>query len=703
MTWNTLSLLLPRAAHLAAALVGTAAIGGSEPIVLYTNASENADVSFILSRDGSTVVRSYFPDLKSPVVTDRWTIATGVVRLPSAPDGDPWIASSVNSRGDLVGGRTNPSDFLANAVLFDAASGAFVAGAGAYETCVVAAAPPLIGLPSRAFLGDGAPSAVYRWTPGAFTPYSLPTAGPIPQVMAVAPFADICGGASYSLVGGEVRAQPFRCDDTAGESLIPLSVPAPDVSGEVIFMNWDASTILMRTWRTLPDGSQRFRLVRRTSSEDQILELPGGASTLKVWGANDALDTIVFSATTPTGASFPQTVWVLDEGFRTAVEFLASRGIAAPTAAAALGISGDSETFLASLTNDSLVLFTGLDSPSCGSGGSCFVAGPTAGCNDAECCGRVCEFDPYCCSVKWDTLCVQGAEYHCLGCGDPANGACTEVHANPGCADAECCTSVCAVDSFCCSTSWDALCADRALATCRSGETCADAILLSNLFPNTFTIDTTGVVPDGVAAGCGVNDTRATWRILRATCSGMTTIRLCASGALTSQATIAAYRTCGGLSINCTNSSGGACLLSPFGASLTFFTVAGEEYLIRFSAENGAAILGTATLSPVECAQVCGSGGPCNEAHGPGCSDSICCESVCSFDSYCCAVAWDSLCVSTASQLCFDPADLNGDGSVNAADLSILLGAWGTSGVGDIDGDGTVGAADLALLLSAWG
>jgi hypothetical protein len=59
--------------------------------------------------------------------------------------------------------------------------------------------------------------------------------------------------------------------------------------------------------------------------------------------------------------------------------------------------------------------------------------------------------------------------------------------------------------------------------------------------------------------------------------------------------------------------------------------------------------------------------------------------------------------VSTASQLCFDPADLNRDGSVNAADLSILLGAWGTSGVGDIDGDGAVGAADLALLLSAWG
>ncbi len=47
-------------------------------------------------------------------------------------------------------------------------------------------------------------------------------------------------------------------------------------------------------------------------------------------------------------------------------------------------------------------------------------------------------------------------------------------------------------------------------------------------------------------------------------------------------------------------------------------------------------------------------------------------------------------------------ADLDGDGRVNAADLAILLGAWGTDGAGDLDGDGAVGAADLALLLGAW-
>ena len=48
------------------------------------------------------------------------------------------------------------------------------------------------------------------------------------------------------------------------------------------------------------------------------------------------------------------------------------------------------------------------------------------------------------------------------------------------------------------------------------------------------------------------------------------------------------------------------------------------------------------------------------------------------------------------------PADLNGDGNVNAADLSELLGAWGTAG-GDVDGSGSTDAADLAVLLGAWG
>ncbi|MCA9291259.1 MAG: DNRLRE domain-containing protein [Phycisphaerales bacterium] len=48
--------------------------------------------------------------------------------------------------------------------------------------------------------------------------------------------------------------------------------------------------------------------------------------------------------------------------------------------------------------------------------------------------------------------------------------------------------------------------------------------------------------------------------------------------------------------------------------------------------------------------------------------------------------------------------DLNGSGTVDAADLAILLAAWGPCGrcSADLDADGTVGPSDLALLLAQW-
>lgn len=50
-----------------------------------------------------------------------------------------------------------------------------------------------------------------------------------------------------------------------------------------------------------------------------------------------------------------------------------------------------------------------------------------------------------------------------------------------------------------------------------------------------------------------------------------------------------------------------------------------------------------------------------------------------------------------------NPADLNGDGVVNAADLAALLSQWGAKGgSADLDASGSVGASDLAILLSSW-
>ena len=50
------------------------------------------------------------------------------------------------------------------------------------------------------------------------------------------------------------------------------------------------------------------------------------------------------------------------------------------------------------------------------------------------------------------------------------------------------------------------------------------------------------------------------------------------------------------------------------------------------------------------------------------------------------------------------PADLDGNGDVGAADLSLVLAAWGNAkSAADLNGDGDVGAADLSLVLAAWG
>jgi len=48
-------------------------------------------------------------------------------------------------------------------------------------------------------------------------------------------------------------------------------------------------------------------------------------------------------------------------------------------------------------------------------------------------------------------------------------------------------------------------------------------------------------------------------------------------------------------------------------------------------------------------------------------------------------------------------ADLDGNCVVDGADLSIVLGAWATSGPGDLDNNGIVDGADLSIVLGFWG
>lgn len=47
--------------------------------------------------------------------------------------------------------------------------------------------------------------------------------------------------------------------------------------------------------------------------------------------------------------------------------------------------------------------------------------------------------------------------------------------------------------------------------------------------------------------------------------------------------------------------------------------------------------------------------------------------------------------------------DLSGNGFVDGADLAVVLGNWGTDGLGDVNEDGIIDGADLAIILGTWG
>ena len=103
-------------------------------------------------------------------------------------------------------------------------------------------------------------------------------------------------------------------------------------------------------------------------------------------------------------------------------------------------------------------------------GGACDTANGTPGCDDAECCAAVCAIESACCDVIWDSLCVDIAASSCGGgggvCGDVNSGDCYTDTGTPGCDNQECCELICALDPFCCETSWDAICATAATENC---------------------------------------------------------------------------------------------------------------------------------------------------------------------------------------------------------------------------------------------
>lgn len=102
--------------------------------------------------------------------------------------------------------------------------------------------------------------------------------------------------------------------------------------------------------------------------------------------------------------------------------------------------------------------------------GSCCDSHIGGGCADAACCGSVCACDPFCCEVAWDEDCAGlgyqssgcGAEAMCgcaSICGAIGSVDCCVGGNTPGCSDRDCCERVCQCDPYCCEVEWDSNCA----------------------------------------------------------------------------------------------------------------------------------------------------------------------------------------------------------------------------------------------------
>ncbi len=124
-------------------------------------------------------------------------------------------------------------------------------------------------------------------------------------------------------------------------------------------------------------------------------------------------------------------------------------------------------------------------------------------------------------------------------CGVPTAGDCLLVHETPGCADAACCSAVCDIDPYCCTTQWDYLCRQMTMDAPACGvlppvndEPSGALFIAAGLIPLT-TVGATDSTDVSIPASCGglFGDEirRDVWFEYRAGRTGTVTISTCPS------------------------------------------------------------------------------------------------------------------------------------------------------------------------------
>lgn len=311
------------------------------------------------------------------------------------------------------------------------------------------------------------------------------------------------------------------------------------------------------------------------------------------------------------------------------------------------------------------------------------------GCIVIECCQLVCKTNPLCCEIQWDAECAALADAVCDGLVCPSPGACLDVREEPGCDDPDCCKLVCRVDSFCCFTAWDALCVQAADLLCGTGP-CTIAIPAEALDeeepcykrlndgcnrPEDAMLPLEcGMVRKGKWVTGGPRDTD--WYAIEV--SAPTVVRLELTAEFPSQLLLMRGACLGPFEVLAQGNG------QPCGSAVIELELAPGTY--RCLVAGG--IPDRVFRNAFPCDEIDPKNPPIPGEPTPP------------------PPPWNLRYVLRSTCVASLLGDLNGDGSVNAADLAILLGAWGLTEVGtaggDLNGDGLVGSADLAILLGAW-
>jgi hypothetical protein len=321
----------------------------------------------------------------------------------------------------------------------------------------------------------------------------------------------------------------------------------------------------------------------------------------------------------------------------------------------------------------------------CGAGaGLCEQVHDTPGCVRTLCCEAVCDFNPVCCEVSWDQPCVDAEDELCDNFNCPSAGSCTEFHPTVACSDEACCLFLCDLDPFCCYAIWDAVCARQAVAYC--GLAACDigsvpgAIQLAELC---YSRSDDGCNPAGGSVDpiCpAVYESTLTTDVPRDTdwfnlsSLPLSSVRLEFTAEFPMLVHIVEGVCSGPLVLRQLHE------VPPCGSAVINVSVQPNQWLMLGIGNRDRVIRGDFP---------CDLEDPKGPPPDPGDPPFV--------------PGYFGLNYRVSFSASVRPGDLNGDGAVSGIDLTLLLGAWGTSGSADLDGDGIIGGGDLTILLSNWG